>query len=124
MSLIFLLLLASFVTYRATRFLIADSMIEVTRGRFLNWLWPPPDFTADIAALVANAGATPKAPTPPSFLRRKLYELVTCPYCLSIWLGGAATLIVWVFYPIPLPGLWPLALSTGSLILWRFIEDN
>ena len=54
-------------------------------------------------------------------LRRKYpHYLWTCPRCLSVWMGGAATLIYLVF-----PWLnWPLALSWFYIVEvdWRALR--
>lgn len=89
-------------TYRACRFLILDTLIDTTRQRFHLWL----------------LGRTSKA-------RAKIYELITCPYCLTIWVAGITIVVLdtatssSIQWP---PVMW-LAVSAGALVFWTYIED-
>lgn len=52
----------------------------------------------------------------------QLGELVTCPYCLSVWFGALLALLYWV---APGPALLlslPLALSGGACVFQRLSE--
>jgi hypothetical protein len=95
-----MLVVLSLVTYRIARFLILDTLIDTPR------IW--------IHQVIIGK---PKA------WRMNLYELITCPYCLTIWIAAAVVIIADGFYSVPAPiGMW-LATATGSLIAWKIIED-
>jgi hypothetical protein len=100
MSLIEILVLCALVVYRVTRFLIADTLIEGTRTRFGDWL----------------LGSEPKV------WRDKLYDLTTCPYCLSIWVSAATVAVVDAFMSVPLPVLVWLASAGLAMVVWRIVE--
>lgn len=117
MPLIFMLfLIGSCVTYRVSRFIKDDTLIAGVRDRFMRWLMPPQDWF--------GPGGVPQFPKQPALWRRKLHELLTCPYCLSIWVAAGVTVGTDLFYDLPLPLFWWLALSGQSLVFWRYIEDN
>lgn len=84
--------------YRVTRFLIADSLIDEPRVAVLRWF----------------AAGGP--------LRHKLYELATCPYCLSVWTGTAIFLLTWAATPIELPLLVLAAAWGATMVVWRIVE--
>jgi hypothetical protein len=95
-----MLTVLSLATYRIARFLILDTLIDTPR------IW-----------LHQVIIGKPKA------WRMKLYELLTCPYCLTIWIAAAVTALADIWYSVPAPiGMW-LAAATGSLIAWKIIED-
>lgn len=119
----FLFFLGALVVYRITRFQIEDSMFEVTRARFLMWLaGPPPQGVFSLPV----GEQLPEPPKPPRAhkLRRKLADLITCPYCISFWFAVAWTIIQDWRYDVTLPLLYPFALAAGSLAAWRYIEHN
>lgn len=84
--------------YRAVRFLIADSLIDEPRVAVLRWL----------------AAGGP--------FRHKLYELATCPYCLSVWTGAAIFALTWVAAPVELPLLVLAAVWGATMVVWRIVE--
>jgi hypothetical protein len=84
--------------YRIVRFLIADSLIDEPRVAVLRWL----------------AAGGP--------LRHKLYELATCPYCLSVWTGAAVFALTWAATPIELPLLALSATWGATMVVWRIVE--
>lgn len=94
-----ILVILSLITYRIARFLILDTLIDTPRIWFHQ-------------VLIGK----------PAAWRMKLYELITCPYCLTIWIAAAVVAIADIFYSIPAPiGMW-LAAAAGSLIAWNIIE--
>jgi len=105
--------------YRVTRFIIRDTLIEGVRDKFLRWLLPPPSFTFDM-----NVGVMPEMPKAPAWWRTKLHELLTCPYCVGIWVSAVGTAITDAFISVPLPVFMWVAASTGSLAFWRYVEDD
>lgn len=38
---------------------------------------------------------------------------VTCPWCAGFWASVVVTVVVWVFHPLPMPGLWFAAVPTA-----------
>lgn len=94
------LIAMSFATYRVTRFLIADTLIDRPR------LW----FHQTITQRGGGFG-------------RWLFKLVTCVYCLSIWVAAAVTALVDLWGSVPQPVLVWLAVAAGALAVWKYIED-
>lgn len=87
-SLLELVLLVAFLgpaSFRVTRFIVADSLIEGTRERFLTWLLAPK-----------------KLP----LWRDKLAELFTCYWCVGVWVSFGAVLLAW--------GVWPWQLGRAG----------
>lgn len=97
-----LFVLLSAFTFRLSRFLILDTLISGTRAKVH-------------IRLVAKG----------KWWSTKLYELVNCPYCISIWISGITVIVIDTAtnYSIPLPVVFWLAVSTGSLLFWSLIED-
>jgi len=98
-----LLVLISLVVWRIVRFLLRDSLIEHQR----DWLY---------GKIVGDM--THQAPW-----RDKVYELLDCPYCLSIWISAATVAVADRYTTVPLPVYVWLAGSAGSMIVWRIVED-
>ena len=104
-SLLVAVVLMGLAGWRVTRFLLLDSMFEGTR------------FTVE-----HHFG------TRPGFLNRKLNELISCPWCVSVWvcagltalwrwqegdgLGWFATGLVW------------LATCGAAMAAWKQWEDE
>ena len=102
MSYIILLLVMSAVTYRVSRFIVLDTLIDEARNWVLSWL--------------------EMRPNP---LTVKLIDLLGCPYCITIWVSAATVAATAaVGYDLPVP-IWTwLAVATGSLILWGLIDQE
>lgn len=114
-------IILSYVTYRVTRFTQKDSLLGDLRG----WLFPrllgPPRFTK---VDIANPVPTLPQQVPPSWWRVKLYELLTCPYCWSVWVAaGAVALADWRI-SIPLPVFMWVAVAGGAMSVWRQVENE
>ena len=92
--------LLSFVTYRVTRFLVRDTLIDKQRFKLH-------------AALLSKSKPW----------RNKLFELIDCPYCLSVWVAGASVLIANQFTAIRLPWMMWLAVAGGCLTVWQHTDD-
>lgn len=89
-------LLLSGVTYRVTRFLMLDLLIEEPRQQLFAWLAKHPNWATV-----------------------KLQELMVCPWCVSVWVAGAAVLLTIPFASVPLPVWVWLASSAGCMVLWQ-----
>lgn len=112
--------LLCFVTYRVTRFIVLDSLIEVWREKFYNALLAPLSESDRRLVLDLHEDA-PLRILP--WWRRKFYQLFSCPFCISVWIAGAVVSITNQWYEaLPLPVWWWLAVSTGSLIVYRIID--
>lgn len=100
-----LIVVLGLVTYRVTRFLIADTLIAQPRRKLLDWIAPQ------------------VGPMPPKW-RIKIWELLTCPYCLSIWVAGGAVGLTAIWRDIPMP-VWTWLATAGMCMAWyAFIEDD
>lgn len=100
-----LLILTGLVTYRVTRFLIDDTLIDSPRA------WVHHRLLARSHRLF---------PTP---ARVKVYELLTCPFCLSIWVSAAVIAATTIVTSVPLP-LWMwLGAATVSVAARRLIDE-
>jgi len=97
----------SAATYRIGRFLLLDSLIDGVRDRFYPWLTNPEKL---------------------STTRLKVADLLTCAYCITVWIAAAVV----VFWSLVVAGewigwafllVWP-AVAAGSLVLWAYIDDE
>lgn len=96
-----LLILLSLVVYRVTRFVLRDTLIETQRDWVYGKLLDPPKPWSD-----------------------KLFELLSCPYCLSIWFAAAAVVGADQYTSVPLPWATWLAVAAGAMVAWRYIEHD
>jgi hypothetical protein len=95
-----IILVASLITYRITRFLISDSLIATPRI----WLHQ---------VLLGRVGR----------VRQKVYELINCPYCLSVWIAAGVIVGLDMFVSVPLPVAAWLATCAGCMMVWAYVED-
>lgn len=77
----------AFAAFRVTRFLIEDSLIEEPREWIRRKL----------------IGHPTGAPMP--VWRRKLLELIECPWCMSVWVSAATVLLGSLLWDAPRPPL-------------------
>ena len=93
--------------YRVTRLLTEDKIPIIARPRewLVNWLDPWP---ADVqAGKRQSTGATAKA----------VAYLLTCPWCMSVWVGAAVVFGAGLWLDVPYPWLlWPAASAITGLI--------
>lgn len=54
--------------------------------------------------------------------RVKLHELITCYWCITIWISGFAVIAVDQFTTVPLPWLTWLAVAQGAMIIDRIVR--
>ena len=92
------------VTYRVTRFILLDTLFADTRTKLK-------------LALIGKGPST-------SVFRTKLYDLMSCPYCMSVWVAAGAVALSAPFTDIPLPVWTWLGVCTTSLAFWRYIEQD
>lgn len=102
MSYIVLLVVLSAVTYRVSRFIVLDSLIDEPRNWVLSWL-----------------------EMHPNGLTNKLHELLGCPWCVTIWIAaGVVAIQDQLIDGMPVP-IWAwLAAATGSLVFWGIIDNE
>jgi hypothetical protein len=99
---IVLVFVLSAVTYRVGRFIVLDTMIDTPREKLMVWLEEHP-----------------------RWLWAKLYELIGCPWCVTIWVAaGAVGLQTWVVGGVPVPVWTWLAVASGSLVWWTIIDND
>lgn len=115
------LLLMSLTAYRVARFFVLDTMFGALRERFLDWLSTGEDVGGDRRPI--NPHADPVAFSRLPLVRRKAYELLTCPFCFTVYTAAGAV-AVWDLWggSLPMPVYWWLAVAAGALIVWRIID--
>lgn len=96
-----LTVLMSLACYRATRLVVKDSIASGPRI----WLH------------TALYGKRPRV------WREKLVELISCSFCISFWIAGALVWAVDINTSVPLPALQWAAVSAGSVLTWRLVEE-
>jgi hypothetical protein len=108
------------VTYRVTRFVILDSLIERWRERFYEWTLSPLNETERSCVIdVHEDWPLRKLP----WWRRKLYQLFSCPFCISVWVaGGAVALTIWLVDGVPMPAWVWLGASAHGLEVYTRID--
>jgi hypothetical protein len=102
-----LVLVLSAVTWRVTRFLILDTLLDTPRDWVHLWLQTPHPKRWVYA------------------LKIKVFELISCPYCTSVWVAAGAVLLTRPFVDgIPLPVWTWLAVATGAMIIWDYVDKD
>lgn len=94
------LVVLGLVVYRVTRFIGLDTLIERTRERVIDRL-----------------------ESKRRLWREKLAELITCPFCATIWVSAGAT-AAYHFDLLPDFVWWWLAAATIALIIWAIIDSE
>lgn len=94
-----LFVVVSFAAYRAWHFVAVDDLppLVAVRGRF--------------SAVVEER------------FGRDWEAGVECPWCSGFWVACAVVAVVWALRPLPLPGLWFLAVSAAVGLLGSKLED-
>lgn len=95
-------LLISVCTYRATRFVIEDTIPPWGPARewLLNWWEPDAAWRFDPSGTpTKHVGARPHW----GLLGRSLRYLFSCPWCMSVWVGSAVTYAFSRLVSVPLP---------------------
>lgn len=105
-----LILITSLVAYRVTRFLLRDSLIDGPRKWLYEKLLRP--YRTNLAA-------------PGQRWRDKVYELLDCPYCTSVWVAAATVAAVDAHgVSVPMPLFAWLATASGAMVVWRVVERS
>jgi hypothetical protein len=118
---VLLILILSLVTYRVTRFIILDSLIERWRERFYEWILSPLDEN-ERACVIDVHEDWPLRKLP--WWRRKSYQLFSCPFCISVWVAGGAVILTELLadFDVVMPAWTWLAISALSLVVYKYID--
>lgn len=111
-STLILVLFASLVTYRVTRFVLEDTLFED-----LHWKLHKKMFGTTNKMVIAEVVSAR-----PWWWRSKLYQLLTCPYCVSVHVAWVLTIVLDHYRSIELPVLFWLAVCAGAMVIWRRAE--
>lgn len=122
LSHLILIIVLSAVTYRVTRFIILDSLIDGWRKSFYEWaLSPLSDFDR---TLVLDQHIDDPLDELPAW-RKKLYQLFSCPFCISVWVAAGAVALQHLFADDAPTPIWTwLAVATGGLIFYAIIDSE
>jgi hypothetical protein len=96
-----LIAVCALVVYRVTRFFLKDTLIDEPR----EWVYE-------------------KILSKQAVWRDKLYELLDCPYCLSIWFSAATIAVADRYTSVPLPVFAWLATAGLCMVVWRIVERD
>lgn len=97
-----LVALVVLATYRVTRLVVVDEipLVKIPRDKAVNWLEPE----------------TVGKQAPWGEFGRSVAYLLGCPWCMSVWVGGALVwLTVWL-HGLPVP--WLVWLAASSITGW------
>ena len=88
-------LLICLTTFSLTRLVIKDTWPPIAwpRERILNWLEPDLDWIAEHPRARPHLGA----------LGHTIAYLITCPWCMSVWIGAGVVYAFTWFVSVPLP---------------------
>lgn len=113
-----LLIVMAVATYRVTRLVVGDTIWEGWRDKFKQWAYVDPE-----------NHVWRKIPGRPwlTFWRGKLADLVTCPFCISVWIAGFMYVALktadgwdgtsWVEHGVA----W-MAVAGGAIMIWNLVE--
>jgi hypothetical protein len=105
-ELVLTFIILAFVDWRITRFLLRDSLIEDTRFKVEHYFGSRSDKT----------------------FYRKINELISCPWCVSVWVsGGIVALwrwqdgdgVGWFWTAVMV-----LAVAAGAMACWQTWEED
>jgi hypothetical protein len=119
----FLLLLTSAATYTVARVWILDSLFEEIREGIVDRLTTGDTGYGETRPIHNHEIAWLSLP----LWKRKLSTLLTCPHCLTAWMGAAVLgLTEWLVagVSIPAPVLFWLGTWTGALVFWAIIDHE
>ena len=108
-------------TFRLTRLIVKDTFPPVgwPRDKIVGWLNPDDDWKVEWLAARELRGE-PFVDPPGGHLGavgRSLAYLLTCPWCMSTWVGGALVLAAQHWVSVPLPWLvWGAVVGASGLL--------
>lgn len=115
------LVLLSLTTFRLTRLIIKDTFppVAVPRDKIVSWFHPDDDWKIEWLAKRDLAGK-PFLDPPTGHLGavgRSLAYLLTCPWCMSTWVGGGLVWATTHWVSVPLPFLvWGAVIGISGLL--------
>jgi len=114
-----LLIVLAVVTYRVTRFVVGDTLIDVPRDKFKAWVWLDPEEMRHPRKIVGHPVLTS--------LRTKLGQLLTCAFCVSVWIAAAAYVVVkvdqgWSGTSVVEHLVAWVAIAGGAVMIWNKVE--
>lgn len=127
----FLFFFLTLWTARVSRYLWLDDMIQGTRIKVKAWLHLGhiPDDVVGTAKMEEWLNTYHREHPRRELLRRKLFDLIECAWCLSVWVAGFSVLGVWLIarytsvdIDMPLPVMWPVALSMPAVVLLQWTD--
>lgn len=90
------LVVCVFAAFRVTRFFTADSLMHAFRSRLYRWAWVEPDeadlYRLSYAMQTGSMDGVDECVDPmprQGGLRTYVYELLTCAWCLGVWVSFA-----------------------------------
>lgn len=99
---ILLIVLLCLAVFRITRLLVEDRLLDSPRNKIIFYAWK-------------NSGLKPeewKNENEPL-----LAYFITCPWCMSIWVGGFMTAITYAVADLPYPLLvWPVTSAVTGVL--------
>jgi len=103
-----LVLVGALVTWRVSRFIIADDLIKGTRGKVIGWLNQPRESRFQ------------------DFLADKGFTLLTCAWCVSIYVSAGYLLLTrWLAVDsVPVPVWTWLAVSALSIVPYQWADGD
>lgn len=102
-------LILAFAVYRITRFVVSDNLIDAQR-----W-WVQKKLAQSDPPMIRDGM--------PAW-RKKLLELLECPYCVSVWVTLAAGIPCCLFWSVPLYPITLLAAAGAAMVVWRVVEKD
>jgi hypothetical protein len=84
------LVVLAFAAFRLTRMVTDDSLTHAFRGRLYRWAWND----AEPVEVTDENGAAVMVPSSRGPVRSYVYELLTCPWCLGVWVS-ALVYVLW-----------------------------
>jgi hypothetical protein len=113
------LVAAAFAAYRAARLVTDDSLIEGWRATFMRWCFEPDGSYRLVEWLPARGARTWMTPALTTG-RGKLGDLLSCPFCIGVWLSAGFVLLAWCLGYLPggwICILWISAVAGGQATL-------
>lgn len=115
--------LMSFAVYRITRLVLLDSWIDGFRSKAYEAILSP--LSPEDRFLVLTVHQEEVLETLPAW-RKKLYQLLSCPYCFSGWVSLAVLVGVDVITEADFEAwfLWWMGIWTGALLVYTIIDSD
>jgi hypothetical protein len=110
-------LLICLVTYRTTRLVIKDEFppVRIPREAVLGWLYPDDEYKID---QMAKGKDEPKAHW--GAVGRSLHYLLTCPWCMSVWIAAGTAYVFTIYTSVPLP--WATGIAAAAVTGLIFVN--